>query len=137
MYTRTIRLQDTDAAGVIYFTSALNICHEAFEDSLIASGIDIRTFFSNPDTAMPIVHTNIDFLKPCFCGDQLVLHLSTHQLAEDEFEVRYNITAVNKSERLIGQATLRHICINPINRQRHPLPEELVTWLQRWSLAMN
>lgn len=137
MYTRTVRLQDTDAAGVVYFTSALDICHEAFEDSLMGSGVDIRTFFSNPDTATPIIHADIDFLKPSFCGDQLTLQLSTHQLAEDEFEVRYNITAVNKGERLIAKATIRHVCINPINRQRQPLPEELVTWIQRWSLAMS
>lgn len=136
MYTRTVRLQDTDAAGVVYFTSALDICHEAFEDSLMGAGIDIRTFFSNPDTAMPIVHANIDFLRPSFCGDQLVLQLNTHQLAEDDFEVRYNITAINKGERLIAKAMIRHVCINPINRQRKPLPEEMVTWIQRWSLAM-
>lgn len=137
MYTRTVRLQDTDAAGVVYFTSLLDICHEAFEDSLMGAGIDTRTFFSNPDTAMPIVHANIDFLKPSFCGDQLVVQLSTHQLTEDDFEVRYNITAANKGERLVAKAMIRHVCINPINRQRQPLPEEMVTWIQRWSLAMS
>ncbi|WP_299402875.1 thioesterase family protein [Acaryochloris sp. IP29b_bin.148] len=137
MYTRTVRLQDTDAAGVVYFTSALDICHEAFEDALMGAGIDIRTFFSNPDTAMPVVHANIDFLRPSFCGDQLVVQLSTHQLAEDDFEVRYTITAVNKGERIVAKAMIRHVCINPINRQRKPLPKEMVTWIQRWSLAMS
>ncbi|NJK41661.1 MAG: acyl-CoA thioesterase [Acaryochloridaceae cyanobacterium SU_2_1] len=136
MYTRTVHLQDTDAAGVMYFTCALEICHEAFEDSLMMAGIDLRKFFSNPDSAMPIVHASVDFLKPSFCGDQLVVHLSTDPLSEDQFAVHYNISATHKGEWLIAKATIRHVCINPINRQRQPIPTELLSWLQRWNISM-
>ena len=30
-YYYTVRFQDTDAAGVVYFANVLRICHEAYE----------------------------------------------------------------------------------------------------------
>ncbi len=135
MYTRTVRLRDTDAAGVSYFTSILESCHEAYEDSLAAAGIDMRSFFSNPETAIPIVHAGVDFLKPTFCGDQQTIRLTVESLSETEFEVHYEILSTHKSEALIGRAVTRHVCINPISRDRKPLPEEILAWLHRRSLA--
>ncbi|MFS8118916.1 MAG: acyl-CoA thioesterase, partial [Microcoleus sp.] len=41
-YTRTVRFQDTDAAGVVYFANVLAMCHEAYEASLAASGINLK-----------------------------------------------------------------------------------------------
>ncbi|MBD2021122.1 1,4-dihydroxy-2-naphthoyl-CoA hydrolase, partial [Leptolyngbya sp. FACHB-36] len=43
VYSRTVRFSDTDAAGVVYFASALSICHEAYEASLAAVGVDLRS----------------------------------------------------------------------------------------------
>jgi hypothetical protein len=36
-YVRTVRLADTDAAGVVYFARTLSICHEAYEAALAAA----------------------------------------------------------------------------------------------------
>ncbi|MEM6398800.1 MAG: thioesterase family protein, partial [Cyanobacteria bacterium P01_D01_bin.116] len=60
-YNRTIRFQDTDAAGVVYFANVLAICHEAYEASLESLGIDIKQFFTNSSTAFPIIHADVDF----------------------------------------------------------------------------
>ncbi len=135
MYTRTVRLRDTDAAGVSYFTSILEICHEAYEDSLAAAGINMRLFFSNPETAIPIVHASVDFFKPTFCGDQQVIRFSVEPLSESDFEINYDIVSTHKAEHLIGRAMTRHVCINPISRDRKPLPEDVAIWLQRWSMT--
>ncbi|MGF1603146.1 MAG: acyl-CoA thioesterase [Thermosynechococcaceae cyanobacterium] len=130
MYNHTVRLRDTDAAGVSYFTSILEICHDAYEDALATAGIDIRSFFSNPETAIPIVHAAVDFLKPTFCGDQQIIRLAVQSQSETEFEIHYDILSTHKLEQLIGKATTRHVCINPISRDRKPLPAEITTWLQ-------
>lgn len=68
IYTRTVRFGDTDAAGVVYFANVLAICHEAYESSLAASGIDLKAFFSQGVIAIPIVHASIDFCVPCFAA---------------------------------------------------------------------
>lgn len=130
VFKRIIYFQDTDAAGVVYFTNILAMCHEAYEESLATSGINIKAFFSNPDVAIPIVHARVDFFRPMFCGDQIFIHLITEHLAEDKFEISYQIVAA--TDQLIAKATTRHVCINAISRIRQELSDEIIQWLQRW-----
>ena len=126
IYPRTVRFADTDAAGVVYFANVLSMCHEAYEASLAASGIDLQSFFSDPTVAIPIVYASVDFHKPVFCGDRLAIHLTPQLLSEDEFEVCYQILIL---EQCVASAVTRHVCIDPANRTRKPLPNETIQWL--------
>ena len=129
IYQRTVRFQDTDAAGVVYFANALAMCHEAYEESLATSGINLKLFFSNPNVAIPIVHASVDFFRPMFCGDKVSIHLSPCQLGNDNFEINYIIMS---AERQVTKAITRHVCINPVSRSRQELSNEMMLWLQQW-----
>lgn len=128
-YNRTVRFQDTDAAGVVYFANVLSICHEAYEASLAASGINLKSFFNNPTAAIPIIHASVDFLRPMFCGDKLLIHLTPQQLGENKFEIAYQIVEASSSEQQLAKAITKHVCINPITRTRTQLPEAITQWL--------
>ena len=130
-YHRTIHFQDTDAAGVVYFARLLSICHEAYEDALQKSGIDLRLFFGRSEIAVPITHTAADFHRPLMCGDIIIVQLTPAQLAPESFEIQYKV--LQASGKLAVIATTRHICITTATRQRHPLTPELTQWLQRWA----
>ena len=129
-YYRTNHFSDTDAAGVVYFASLLSICHEAYEHSLQASGIDLKTFFTSSDIAIPIVHADIDFYQPLFCGDRIQIHLISTQLNKTEFEIKYQVFNENNLEKLIAKATTKHVSINPKIRKRSPLSLAIIQWLQ-------
>lgn len=134
MYTRTIRFQETDAAGVVYFANVLSICHEAYEASLIASGIDARLFFSKGELAVPIVHATVDFLKPMYCGDRISLQLTPTQVNDSTFEIRYSVFCAPSGQnenRLVSQALTRHVCIDPQAKTRTALSSELLNWLEQ------
>lgn len=124
-YSRTIYLKDTDAAGVIYFATLLSICHEAYEDHLIQSGINLKSFFRDPEIALPIVHGEIDFFQPLFCGDRIEIQLISNLLNENSFEICYRIFLADFPDKTIAQAKTKHICINPFSRQKIPLPDNL------------
>jgi len=128
-HNRTVRFQDTDAAGVVYFANVLSICHEAYEASLAASGINLKSFFNNPTAAIPIIHASVDFLRPMFCGDNLLIHLTPQQLGENKFEIAYQIVEASSSEQQLAKAITKHVCINPITRTRTQLPEAITHWL--------
>lgn len=132
-YTRTVRFKDTDAAGVVYFANVLAICHEACEESLATSGINLKSFFSNPAFTIPIVHASVDFLRPMFCGDQLLINLITKQRSRDEFEIGYQVLEA-AADKVVAKAITRHVCIEPISRTRKELPTEMIQWLQRWGV---
>ena len=128
--TRTVRFQDTDAAGVVYFANILSICHEAWEESLVTVGIELASFFRNQTYATPIVHTSGDFFRPLYCGDRLTIHLMPQQLSSNTFEVSYQV--FNPAGQLVSQVIIKHVCINPASRSRQELPLEIKQWLQTY-----
>lgn len=127
-YNRTVHFQDTDAAGVVYFANVLAMCHEAYEASLDTSGINLRSFFNNSELAIPIIHASVDFFRPMFCGDKLLIHLIPQQQDENQFEIAYQIVAA-LSEQQLAKAITKHVCIAPITRIRSQLPAEIIQWL--------
>lgn len=133
LYHRTIRFADTDAAGVVYFANVLSICHEAYEASLTAAGINLPAFFGGKEIAVPIVHAEIDFRQPMFCGEQYAIQVLPTQQSDHKFEIAYTIAPLNASTGTtdrIAQAKTIHVCIHPTNRTRQALPKPLLHWLQ-------
>ena len=126
-YNRTVRFQDTDAAGVVYFANVLGICHEAYEESLKASSINLKDFFTNPPVGFPIVHASVDFLRPMFVGDKLLISLIPQKIGGDKFEVTYEITV---AEVVVAKAITRHVCIDASSRSKQELTDEIVQWLE-------
>lgn len=138
IYTRRIHFKDTDAAGVVYFANILSMCHEAYEASLVASGIDVKKFFTNPELVIPIVHVQSDFLKPMFCGDEHHICLIPHLVSSTEFSIVYEIGALPKDglsqngNWQSAKALSRHVAIHPRNRRRVDLPASILNWLTEW-----
>lgn len=131
-YTRTVRFQDTDAAGVVYFANVLAMCHEAYEASLAASGINLKAFLSNPEVAFPIIHASVDFYRPMFAGDRLMIQLTPTQVAGDEFEIAYQVFSGEVTGKSAAKALTKHVCIDAVNRNRKQLSEELMQWLRQF-----
>jgi 1,4-dihydroxy-2-naphthoyl-CoA hydrolase len=134
-YFRTVNFRDTDAAGVVYFANVLSICHEAYEASLAATDVDVKLFFSVASpVAVPIIHTEADYLRPMFCGDRLRVELTPKGLTDDQFEIHYQIFVEAVPETFSGKAVTRHQGIDATTRQRQPLPLFMKQWLQRWDI---
>jgi 1,4-dihydroxy-2-naphthoyl-CoA hydrolase len=133
VYIRTVKFQDTDAAGVVYFANVLNFCHEAYEASLAETDIDLQEFFSGTKAAVPIAHASVDFLRPLYCSDRLAIHLTAQSQDDSAFRVNYQIYKIADSEQLVSQATTCHICLKNDRRTRTSLSLELRNWVQRWN----
>ena len=129
-YRRTIYLADTDAAGVVYFASVMNMCHEAYEESLAETGINWQHFLTNSMVAIPIVHAEVSFFRPMFCGDKLLIKLVPKQISECKFAIDYQIFSTTSSEQPLARGHTKHVCINPKTRSKVNLPESIIRWLQ-------
>ena len=130
-YVRRIYLSDTDAAGVVYFAKGLEICHQAYEESLASAGIDLNQMIREGVTALPIVRAEIDFLRPIFCGDRIRVGLDPSLVNSSEFAIAYQISPVDDLERVLVKAKTQHVCINPRIRQRMDLSAVMLEWLDR------
>lgn len=156
-YGRTVHFADTDAAGVVYFARGLQFCHEAYEASLAAAGIDLGGFFQAAPYAVPIVEVQGEFFAPLRCGDRLAITLELSQAfaapddgGTNEFRLNYQVWLENEWQRAwvpaadsaaignlgLGQkpprpalcAFTRHVCVDRTSRQRRSLPAELLAW---------
>ena len=144
-YHRTVRFQDTDAAGVVFFANILAMCHEAYEASLAASGININAFFCYPKIAIPITHSTIDFTRPLFCGDEVRIYVNPRQTKDSEFEIEFELFSVETAGQEItavqefsaARAFTKHVCIDSAARMRTQLPPDVMQWLSQWGKALG
>ena len=125
-YYRTVRFVDTDAAGVVYFANVLQMCHEAYEESLAAADINLKNFFQDTSTAIPIIHAEVDFFRPMYCGDKLLIQLTPQLLNEKTFELHYQVI---KDSSQYAWARTKHICIEPLSRKTKPLSQPILKWI--------
>jgi 1,4-dihydroxy-2-naphthoyl-CoA hydrolase len=129
-YLRRIYLSDTDAARVVYFAKGLEICHQAYEESLAEQGISLKQMIQESKTGLPIVHAEIDFLRPLFCGDRIQISLVASLINHSEFAIAYQIFLIDNLEQTLVKAQTRHVCINPQIRQRVDLPVAVLEWIK-------
>ncbi|TVR12867.1 MAG: acyl-CoA thioesterase [Phormidium sp. GEM2.Bin31] len=129
VYQHTIHLEDTDAAGVVYFARLLSICHYAYEAAIAQAGVSLAHLLAEGNLALPIVEAQIRFLQPLYCGDQITIEVTPKRLGESEFEVFYCLRRAEGDHRPVSQASTRHVCIHPQTRQRQSLGPELAGWL--------
>ena len=135
IHQRTIQFRDTDAAGVVYFANVLSLCHEAYEASLAAANIDLRSFFGGATIAIPITQASVNFFKPMFCGDRLQIHLTPSAISAEKFSIAYQIFAADSLEKRLATAVTEHVCIDAITRRKQALAPEMQQWLQQWHEA--
>ncbi|MFO8040526.1 MAG: thioesterase family protein [Sodalinema sp.] len=128
IYQHTIRLEDTDAAGVVYFARLLSICHYAYEAAIAQAGVNLAQLLAQGELAIPIVEAHIRFLAPLYWGDEVTIELVPKTIEASQFQVNYTIYKLG-SDRPVSQASTHHVCINPKTRQRQPLTPQLAQWL--------
>lgn len=128
-YSRTVRFADTDAAGVVFFANYLAICHEAYEESLAAAGIELQGFFKNTGVVVPIARSEAAYLRPLQPGDKLRVSVAPEALSENSFAVRFEIFRVGSVEKIAARIRTEHVATSPAKRERVPLPPALAAWV--------
>lgn len=129
-HQRTIRLADTDAAGVIYFANLLHICHEAYEACLQEAGLDWQALLKSRRVALPIVHTEANFRQPIQWGDRLIINLYPHSPKASQIIIHYHVLSQeNTTAQPLATASTKHLAIDPHQRNTCNLPDIIAKWV--------
>jgi 1,4-dihydroxy-2-naphthoyl-CoA hydrolase len=128
-YERTVHFADTDAAGVVFFANYLVICHEAYEESLSAAGIDLKTFFTDNGIIIPVAKSEAEYLRPLFCGDRVRVALEAALLTENSYEIRFDLLRLGTPVKSAARIRTEHVCIDSQARSRRALPAPLSAWV--------
>ncbi len=134
-YSRTIHFSDTDAAGVVFFANYLALCHEAYEESLAAAGVDLKSLFGAHDLLVPIAKSSADYLRPLTCGDRVRISLRPALLDGNSFAIAYDLFRIGRPDKIAARLRTEHVCISSRTRERQPLPGPLAAWIKTQSGA--
>lgn len=118
-----IGLGRTDAAGVIYFTEALDLAHEAAEAFLESAGIPMRTLLQPGHVKLPVVHAEADYMRPVRAGDRLELRLSSLRVGHSS--ITFEWAAVHDDGDEAFRTRIVHACIDAERGIGVPVPDAM------------
>lgn len=107
----TIGLGRSDAAGVIYFTEALDLAHEAAEAFLESVGLPLASLLRPGQVRLPVVHAEADYLRPVRPGDRIELRLSALHVGHSS--ISFEWVAVRGDGLDAFRTRIVHACIDP------------------------
>ena len=120
-HTRSIFLKETDATGVIYFTSLLHYALEAFEVLLHKNESGLSQIFAK-GYLMPIVHAEADYFSPLRVGDEIEIRIMLGKLGTSSITFQYEFLA---KQNVVGRVEVVHVSISKQTGEKIPIPPQL------------
>lgn len=133
IYQTKIKLHETDAAGVLFFSNQFKILHDAYESLLERVGFGFAEIISRQDFFLPIVHAESDYKVPLFVGDTIEVGVVVEKIGQTSFTLNYSL--VNARQECVGTGQTVHVSVDKKTLQKIPLPSDLRHKLGR--LAAN
>ena len=125
IYQTKIKLHETDAAGLLFFSNQFKIIHDAYELWMESLGLGFAELLKNKDYFFPIVHAESDFKSPLFVGDPIEIHVTLDNVGQTSFTLGFKI--LNTKHDVVGTAQTVHVAVDKKKHQKIPLPKEIRT----------
>ena len=122
-YKHILKLHETDAAGILFFSHQFEIIHDAYEALLEKIGYGFAHIIRKTDFFLPIVHAESDFKAPLFVGDRITIQVSVAHIGRTSFAFAYQLR--NARKKLVGTAKTVHVTIDKKSSEKIPLPSGL------------
>lgn len=123
VYRTKVRLKDTDATGVLYFSCLFNDAVEVFEEFLQDRGVPLKDWIAS-SIGMPVVHAEADYLAPLRVGDEVEICLTVEELGSTSVAFRYCFCD-SKRNLEVGRVKMVHVVIDQKTGQPIPIPDSL------------
>ena len=121
-YQTTIRLHQTDAAGVVFFSNLFVIAHDAYE-SFLESHLPLNAILSDGVYIIPIVHAEADYLLPLALSEKIGVELCLEQTGSSSFDLGYVIKN-SKMETVARLKTIHTVQLKE-DQKTVPIPDPL------------
>jgi len=125
----TVKLHDTDAAGILFFANQFKMVHDVYEKFLTGIGFDFGSRFARRDFFIPIVHAEADYFLPLHVGDTIEIALEVEKIGQTSFTLSYRLT--NLDGIAVGSARTVHVTIAPDRSEKMDLPGDFRAKLEK------
>ena len=128
-YEFTIKLYDTDAAGILFFGHQFRIVHDAYQAFMEQSGFNFAEILKRGEILVPIVHAEADYLEPLAVGDELTITMRATKISEHSFTLGYDLVRPDSTS--VGTVQTVHVTVDQASGKKTPLPALLREALQK------
>jgi 1,4-dihydroxy-2-naphthoyl-CoA hydrolase len=122
-YRTQIRLKDTDATGVLYFSEQFKFALETFEEFLKDRGFSWRELMASP-FLLPVVHAEADYIAPMMVGDELEIILKVAKVGTSSMTLQYSLRDPQRGM-IVGRVEIVHVVVDKTTRTSVPIPDFL------------
>ena len=105
-----IRMQHTDAAGVMFFASQFELAHEAFEATMDAHGLPLSRVLTAESWGLPVVHAEGDYAAPLRLGDAVDIEVHVARVGGRSFTLRCVLR--RPAGEVVGEVRTTHAAID-------------------------
>ena len=128
-YETTVKLYDTDAAGIMFFANYFRAGHDAYQAYLESCGFSFARVLDEGKLLIPIVHAEADYFQPLVVGDRLTIILTCTTISTHSFVLNFELQRADKS--VAGSVRTAHAMIDRASNEKLPLPPLLRKALEK------
>ncbi len=130
MYTfnTTVRLYDTDGAGLLFFGNHFRLAHETYEVYLDTCGLNIGKIVREGMILLPIIQAKADYTEMVFTGDDLRIEMTAANVSAHSYVLDFNM--FNQAETKIGTVRTVHVCLDGKTHEKIDIPDDLKAALE-------
>lgn len=123
IYRTQIRLKDTDATGVLYFSEQYKFALEAFEEFLKDRGYSWRALMES-QFLFPVVHCEAEYKAPLMVGDELEVSFLVSKIGTSSITLQCTFRDPVRNIH-VGSTKIVHVAVDRVSRQTVPIPDFL------------
>lgn len=131
--TLTVRLHDTDSAGILFFANQLVYAHDLYEELLQHIDLPMASILRDEPFILPIVYTESQYSRPLRFGDEISVSVRIGGIGRTSFVLEYEL--LDRDRRLVGNAKTVHVAVSKETQQKMTLPNKLLRALQEFQSA--
>jgi 1,4-dihydroxy-2-naphthoyl-CoA hydrolase len=123
IWRTTVKLHDTDAAGLLFYGHQFKIAHDCYEALLESIGFPMSWVIRDADFLLPIVHAEADYKQSLYVGDPLEIHLTLEQANTSSYILVHDIRGAD--DLTVGTVKTVHVVVDKKSGKKIPIPDNL------------
>ncbi|QDK36601.1 thioesterase family protein [Bdellovibrio sp. NC01] len=121
---KTLTFREADPAKIMFFGNIFGFAHDAFEQFILEAGYTWKEYFQDPEYAIPLRHTESNYLAPFFPGETYDIAVTVASFGETSFKMKYVFSQKDKVHAVV---TMVHSVLDLKTKQKTALPDKMKT----------
>ena len=122
-YQTRVKLHDTDAAGLLFYSSIFNIIHDAYEAFMDSHDLNIGKILKEKIYMLPIVRAEADYKLKQTVGDEMTIILTCEKVGKSSFTINYKI--LNSENEIACTAKTVNVVLDYNTKEITAIPQKL------------